>query len=120
MVVHPASGGAASPVDGDASGRLQGSLALGLPGKIHFGAAVPWLTCSPAYASTGTSPPRLQGLATDLRGYAVVGRDSHPLGNRPKFVKSPHDSLLSDRHCLVATTKGKPPDIFVLSSFVLS
>ena len=42
-------------------------------------------------------------LTTDLLGSALVGRDLHPLGNRPNFAKSPHDSLLSDRHCLVAT-----------------
>jgi hypothetical protein len=42
-------------------------------------------------------------LATDLRGYALVGRDSHPLGNKPNFAKSPHDFLLSDQQCLVAT-----------------
>jgi hypothetical protein len=29
----------------------------------------------------------------------------HPLGSELNFVKSPHDSLLPDRHCLVATRK---------------
>jgi hypothetical protein len=43
-------------------------------------------------------------LATGLPGSALAGRDSHPLDDRPNFVESPHDPLLSDQHCLVATT----------------
>ena len=44
-------------------------------------------------------------LTADLPGSAVIGRDLHPLGSELNFVKSPHDSLLPDRHCLVATRK---------------
>jgi hypothetical protein len=44
-------------------------------------------------------------LTTGLPGWALAGRDSHPLDDRPNFAESPHDSLLSDQHCLVATTK---------------
>jgi len=44
-------------------------------------------------------------LTTDLPGSALVGRDSHPLDDKPNFMKSSHDSLLSDQHCLVATKK---------------
>jgi hypothetical protein len=47
-------------------------------------------------------------LTADRPGSAVVGRDLHPLGSKRNFVKSPHDSLLSDRHCLVATRKLSP------------
>jgi hypothetical protein len=43
-------------------------------------------------------------LTTDLPGSALVGRDSHPLDDKPNFMESSHDSLLSDQHCLVATT----------------
>jgi len=45
-------------------------------------------------------------LTTGLPGWALTGRDSHPLDDRPNFAESPHDSLLSDQHCLVATTNG--------------
>ena len=44
-------------------------------------------------------------LATDLPGSALVGRDSHPLDDKPNFMESSQDSLLSDQHCLVASTK---------------
>ena len=44
-------------------------------------------------------------LATGLPGSALAGRVSHPLDDRPNFMESSHDSLLSDQHCLVATTK---------------
>ena len=47
-------------------------------------------------------------LTTDLLGSALVGRDSHPLGNKPNFMKSPHDFLLSDQHCLVAAVQLNP------------
>jgi len=43
-------------------------------------------------------------LTTDLPGWALVGRDSHPQDDKPNFMKSSHDSLLSDQHCLVATS----------------
>jgi hypothetical protein len=48
---------------------------------------------------------RTARLATDLPGSALVGRDSHPLDDRPNFMKSSPDSLLSDQQSLVATTK---------------
>jgi hypothetical protein len=38
-------------------------------------------------------------------GWALIGRDSHPLDDELNFVRSSHDSLLSDQQCLVATTK---------------
>ena len=62
VVVHPASGDAASPTHGDAPCCLQGYGPPRLPGtNDNFGAAVPRPTCSPAYASTGALPLRLQG-----------------------------------------------------------
>jgi hypothetical protein len=48
---------------------------------------------------------RAARLATDLPGWALVGRDSHPLDDEPNFVKSSHNSLLSDQQCLVASTE---------------
>jgi hypothetical protein len=44
-------------------------------------------------------------LTTDLPGSALVGQDSHPQDDKPNFMKSSHDSLLSDPQSLVATTK---------------
>jgi hypothetical protein len=40
-------------------------------------------------------------LATDLAGYSLVGRVSHPLDDVPNFMNSAC-SLLSDQPCLVA------------------
>jgi hypothetical protein len=53
----------------------------------------------------GTIAGTAARLATDLPGWALIGRDSHPLDDELNFVKSSHDSLLSDQQCLVATTK---------------
>jgi len=41
-------------------------------------------------------------LATDLPGWALVGRDSHPLDDKRKFVTLPHGHFLSGQHGLVA------------------
>jgi hypothetical protein len=71
----------------------------------NFGAAFPTahvLACLRINRSVAAPTAR---LTADLPGSAVIGRDLHPLGSELNFMKSPHDSLLSDRHCLVATRK---------------
>jgi hypothetical protein len=41
-------------------------------------------------------------LATGLPGWALAGRDSHPLDDFSEFRESPHGSFLSDQGRLVA------------------
>ena len=47
-------------------------------------------------------------LATDLVGYPVAGRVSHPLDDFSEFRDLPHGSLLSDQPCLVAAPEEPP------------
>jgi hypothetical protein len=48
-------------------------------------AAFLWLTLSHAYASPPWFTHAVARLVTDLRVYALVGRDSHPLDGYSKF-----------------------------------
>src|SRR5262245_6004614 len=79
-----------SPTTGGVACGLQGSGPPGLPGRRVFEAR--------ARAAHGLACLRIPGgvtvararLATDRRGCALVGRDSHPLDGGRNFVRLPH------------------------------
>ena len=79
-----------SPVVGGVAYGLQGSGPPGLPARCVFGAklrAAHGLACLRIPGAVTGARAR---LATDRRGCALVGRDSHPLDDRRNFVTSPH------------------------------
>jgi hypothetical protein len=81
---------------------LQGTRTLGRSETSCFGAVLTRPASSRAYASSGGIAAPEARLATGLPGWALAGRVSHPLDDYSKFRESPHDSVLSDRPCLVA------------------
>jgi len=75
---------------------------LGSPDKRVFGAdllVAHGLACLRIHRGVTTTMAR---LATDLPGWALIGRDSHPLDDKRTFVTLPHRHFLSDQHGLVA------------------
>ena len=50
-------------------------------------------------------------LATDLPGWALIGRVSHPQDDSSGFRDLPHVSLPPDQHCLVAPTLFRYQDV---------
>ena len=75
---------------------------LGIREGIGFGAAFPWPTCSPAYASPAVSPRPAQGWLPARAGSPLAGRDSHPLYNEPSFMEVSHPPIPFDPQGLVA------------------
>src|SRR6516165_9911110 len=75
---------------------------LGIREGIGFGAAFPWPTCSPAYASPAVSPRPAQGWLPARAGSPLAGRDSHPLDNEPSFMEVSHPPIPFDPQGLVA------------------
>jgi len=75
---------------------------LGIREGIGFGAAFPWPTCSPAYASPAVSPRPAQGWLPARAGSPLAGRDSHLLDNEPSFMEVSHPPIPFDPQGLVA------------------
>jgi hypothetical protein len=75
---------------------------LGIREGIGFGAAFPWPTCSPAYASPAVSPRPAQGWLPARAGSPLAGRDSHPLDNEQSFMEVSHPPIPFDPQGLVA------------------
>src|SRR5262249_29384334 len=78
-----------SPTTGEVACGLQGSGPPGLPGRDVFEArarTAHGLACLRIPGGVAVARAR---LATDLRGRALVGRDSHPLDGGRNFVTLP-------------------------------
>ncbi len=75
---------------------------LGTREKAHFVAGFPRLRRAHAYASPPSSSENVARLASDLPGWALIGRDFHPLDDLSEFHEAIATSFPSDQNFLVA------------------
>jgi hypothetical protein len=85
VVCYPASGDSPSPFAVVSPTAFSVIDRLGFPGSIAFRG---WIRTAHMLAclriNRGVATPTAR-LATDLRGYALIGRDLHPLDDKPNF-----------------------------------
>jgi hypothetical protein len=102
VVVHPAGRNPPALLLRRAAIAFEQSNALGTRNGIVFVAAFPTAHTLARLRIAGCVTATVARFATGSGGPPLAGRGSHPLDDKPNFMRLSHLSLLSDQPCLVA------------------